>query len=174
MKKRKIVFITTFSILLLLISLIPGIKVLSISNRKNTSERFYKAADNIKGFCISYTHSVNKGRVYDYYTILSNNQLELNETKFVSYGAGIPEPEETEGAEFLVTDNGYIITNLHRVVPRLMMAVGIIANHSVNINSYDYTLTDYFAPQTSLFFEIKRVSLIEYITHKLKPVNKPV
>ena len=167
--KKTVLSILVSILILLFIFLLPAVKVLSVYNRKNPNQRFYFVSTN--GFCISYTHSVNKGRVYDYYTILSDNQLELNETKFVSYGAGIPEPEETENAEFFVTDDGYVITNLHSVLPRLMMAVGIIAAHEVEINGHRYKLTDYFSPQTSLFFEIKRVSLGEYILHKLKPVN---
>lgn len=179
MKKRKIVFITTFSLLLLLlVSLIPGVKVLSISNRKNTSERLYKTANNLKGFCILYTHSVNKGRVKDYYIITKDDKLCLDRTVFVSYGAGIPEPEETPGAIFTVSENGYEISNLNRIVPRLTMAVGIVANHGIcfiyNQESTEQYLTDSFAPQTSIILEIKRVSLIEYIFNKLKPIKTTV
>ena len=173
------------SIMLLLIAglilFVPAISVLSVQNRKNPSECYYSKSAAKNGFVISYTHSVNKGRVHDFYTITQNKELLLDRTIFVSYGAGIPEPDETPGAEFTVLENGYEIRNLQRIVPALTMAVGIIANHSIALsantffeNSRVYSpaelfLTDFFAPQTSLILKIKRISLITYISSaKLK------
>ena len=95
-------------------------------------------------------------------------------TEFVSYGAGIPEAYETPGAEFFVTDGGYVIKNLNRKLPSLVMAVGLLADHSVCFGKKsfvdddfafkdDFFLKDFFLPQTSLLFEVKRVSILDYI-----------
>ena len=78
----------------------------------------------------------------------------------------------SSGAVFTVTPDGYFIENLHRFVPRLTMAVGIIANHTIAAGTdfngqREYQLTSYFEPQTSIILEIKRVSLLSYILHKL-------
>ena len=151
---------------------LPAANVLSVSSRKNPQQVFYSAAACKEGFIISYTHSVNKGRVHDYYKALPDKALELYQTQFVSYGAGIPEPEETPGAVFTVTDDGYFITNLSRKVPRLTMAVGIIANHTIATGSEfrgqkEYPLTDFFPPQTGIILEIKRVSIFNYLKHKI-------
>ena len=156
---------------------LPLVRVLSISNRKNFSERIYSRDGAKSGFVISYTHSVNKGRVHDFYTVLEDKSLELYMTEFVSYGAGIPEPYETEGAEFYSMKNGYVITNLHRNLPQLVMAVGVLAQHSVSIGkealegmsfneSNEHFLKDFFKPQTSLVFEVRRVSLMNYFLTK--------
>lgn len=167
---------TLFSFLIIILLLgtiffVPSINVLAISSRKNPEQRFYSRAGYKNNFVISYTHSVNKGRVHDIYTKTEDNQLKLDKTIFVSYGAGIPEPEETPGAEFKVLDNGYEISNLNRIVPKLTMAVGIIANHVITFyydkEALDYPLTDFFAPQTSLILEIKRVNLVEYIKYRI-------
>ena len=152
--------------------LLPAVRVLSISGRKNPDKVFYSAAACKEGFIISYTHSVNKGRVHDYYRMLSNGTLELYQTQFVSYGAGIPEAEETPGAFFTVTEDGYFIENLNRIVPRLTMAVGIVANHSIAAGSKmtferERFLTDFFEPQTSIILEYKKVSLFDYLKHKI-------
>jgi len=149
----------------------PTVSVLTVSSRKSPDEKIISREAYKNGFVISYTHSVNKGRVHDFYHTLADNQLELNETVFVSYGAGIPEPGETEGADFTVLENGYEISNLHRVVPRLMMAVGIIANHGITIGETEYFLTDYFAPQTSLILEIKRISLFNILKSTIQRRN---
>jgi len=158
---------------------IPVKDVLSVSNRKNPSQRFYSSKAYRYGFIISYTHSVNKGRVHDYYKCNKDGTLVLNSTHFVSYGAGIPEPEETPGADFTVLNNGYIISNLNRNVPKLLMAVGVIAEHSFapdngllysgidNIEG-EIFLKDYFAAQTSLIFESKKVNYIDFLIHKVR------
>ena len=172
---------SAFLILLLIaggIFFLPAIRVLSISGRKNPKEVFYSAAFYKEGFIISYTHSVNKGRVHDFYRPAKDGSLELYKTEFVSYGAGIPEPEETPGAVFTVTDTGYFIENLHRIVPRLTMAVGLIANHSIAAGTdfkgqKEFFLTDYFAPQTSIILEIKRISLATYIMTLCKKTGGP-
>lgn len=172
-----IIFISLLVIVAICTLGLPTVKVFSISNRKNPSERYYSKDGLKNGFTISYTHSVNKGRVHDYYLCQKDDTILLDHTTFVSYGAGIPEPEETPGAIFTVTPEGYTISNLKRVVPRLVMAVGIIANHSIVFDyNYDFKsdankeikLTDLFEPQTSIILEVKRVALINYIFHKIK------
>lgn len=151
----------------------PVTPVLVITNRKNPSQKYFSRSGYKNGFVISYTHSVNKGRVHDYYECNKDGSLVLTKTHFVSYGAGIPEPEETKGADFTVLDNGYLINNLNRQLSKLVMAVGIIANHTFATCSYgnekigeplqEVPFTNYFAPQTSIILDIKRVNLVEYI-----------
>ena len=152
---------------------VPAFTVLSISSRKNPEQCFYSIEGAKNGFCISYTHSVNKGRVHDFYKRTPDNRLILERTVFVSYGAGIPEPGETSGAVFTVLPYGYEISSLNRVLPELVMAVGLIAEHSIaftdendKVEETEHFLKDYFAPQTSLILKIKRTSLFDYIKTK--------
>lgn len=159
------------------IFLVPAKVVLQIQNRKNTKETYYVNAKKLEGFDISYTHSVNKGRVHDHYSTKDRDDLLLTYSKFVSYGAGMPELEETPGASFEVQGDTYILKNINRLVKKLTMAVGLIANHTISFYFYqndgeteiqEYSLKDLFAPQTSITLQIKRVSLIKYIKHNLK------
>lgn len=171
-KPTKVIFLIILILIAGGVFFLPAISVLSVSGRKNPQEVFYSTAFYKEGFIISYTHSVNKGRVHDFYRPAKDGGLELYKTEFVSYGAGIPEPEETPGAVFTVTDDGYFIENLHRTLPRLTMAVGLIANHSIAAGSdfegqKEFFLTDYFAPQTSIILENKKVSLFSYLKHKI-------
>ena len=175
-KKKSFIFATVtafFLFFILFILFCPILNVLSISSRKYQSQRFYSIAGYTKGFVISYTHSVNKGRVHDYYRQAPEKKLELYKTSFVSYGAGIPEPDETPGAVFTVTDDHYVISGINRVVPRLVMAVGLIAEHSItfdeafSVGQKEFYLTDFFEPQTSIIFEYKKVSFITYLLHRL-------
>ena len=174
-KKKLLIIIISFIILLTagVTLFTPCISVLSVHNRKLKEQSFYSIDGYKKGFVISYTHSVNKGRVHDYYRRTGDNKIELYKTSFVSYGAGIPEPGEMPGAVFTVKDNNYEISGINRVVPRLVMAVGLIAEHSITfdealeVSQKEFFLTDFFEPQTSIVFEFKKVSLITYIIHSL-------
>lgn len=159
---KKLLFFTVSA--LILAASLPVKRALLISNRKNHSEKIYSINAVSQGFSVNYTHSVNKGRVHDYYRVLPSGNLELYKTRFVSYGAGIPEPYETEGAEFLVTEEGYIIQKLDRRLPRLVMAVGLIAEHSVTVGDSEFFLKDFFKPQTSLEFRVKRLSILKIIS----------
>ena len=176
---KKILFISIFILIFGAFFLVPVIPVLSITNRKAPNQKVYSIGGFKNGFIISYTHSVNKGRVKDYYTIKPDYTLLCDKSVFLSYGAGIPEPQDFPDAVFSVTSEGYTITNINRNLKQLTMAVGIIANHSITIlnsnvvnsqtefsDSKEFFLTDFFEPQTSINLQIKRVSLIKYLTSK--------
>lgn len=155
-------------VLLCSVLFVPTVDVVSISSRKQPAQKVYSREAVFNGFVISYTHSVNKGRVHDFYEIKKDGSLNLYQTEFVSYGAGIPEPEETDGAVFTVTDTGYVISNLNRNMKELVMAVGVIADHSIKINTEDaeeVMLNTLFAPQTSLLIGNKKISLLDYIKY---------
>lgn len=173
MRRRTVIISTTVFALVLGIVILctPAISVLSISSRKNKVQRLYHSTKGLNDFVISYTHSVNKGRVHDFYTWDKSGTLTMEQTEFVSYGAGIPEPGETPGADFVVTYDGYFIKNINRNVEKLVMAVGIIANHTIRFDSIngegdEIPFKAYFEPQTSLILEIKKVPVLEYLLHK--------
>ena len=128
-------FLIIFVLILIIggIFLAPVIPVLSITNRKNPNQKVYSVDGFKNGFIISYTHSVNKGRVKDYYTVNKDFSILCDKSVFISYGAGIPEPQDFPDAVFSVTSEGYTITNINRNLKQLTMAVGIIANHSITI-----------------------------------------
>ncbi len=152
-------------IILTMLAFIPCIKTVSIADRKNFAENIYSRPA-LEGFVISYTHSVNKGRIHDFYECSTRNgksEFILSKSEFVSYGAGIPEPEETKGCSFTATDTGYILDDLNRHLDSFLLAVGVIAEHSITIGGNEYFLKNYFPVQTSLVFSIKKVCLADYI-----------
>lgn len=145
----------------------PFFSVLSISNRKNPSEKIH-FENSARGFIISYTHSVNKGRVHDYYRAKGKNLI-LYRTDFVSYGAGMPEIEETPGAVFHQADETYTMEYKRNVGTSFLLSVGVIAEHSVTVGNNEFFLKDFFEPKTSLVFEVKRISLVELLNKKRRP-----
>lgn len=170
MKKRHIfsACAAIFCTLSAFLTLWPAVRVVSFSNRKNPEEKVYSTAA-LNGFFISYTHSVNKGRVHDYVECIGNTFL-VDKTEFVSYGAGIPEEYDSLNCEFISlpgTDSAkgtYRITGLNRKLDFILQAVGLIADHSVTINDDEFFLKEYFEPQTSLIIKIKKVSVVDNLT----------
>lgn len=120
-----------------------------------------------KEFVISYTHSVNKGLVRDYYIIRDKNII-LSKTRFVSYGAGIPEPEEAQ--KITITDDYIEINDINKKIDNLYLFVGTIANHKIEIDEKKIELKEIFKPQENIKIEYKILSIFEYI--KLLILNK--
>ncbi len=166
MKTKALLISVIFFLAMVFVFTFPFYSVLSISNRKNPSEKIY-FTDGTKGFVVSYTHSVNKGRVHDYYRTEGRN-LVVYRTDFVSYGAGMPELEETPGAVFHETDGTYSMEYRRDAGRSFLLSVGVIAEHSITVGSHEFFLKDFFAPRTSLVFEVKNISLYQFL--KRRPI----
>ncbi|MCM1322171.1 MAG: DUF1850 domain-containing protein [Bacteroides sp.] len=119
-------------------------------------------------FVISYTHSVNRGRVYDFYTTGKDGGLCITKSRFVSYGAGMPEPADYPGQQFVSCGDYLEMRNINRTMPELLLAVGVVAAHVFETGGRQYVLTDYFKPQTSLIIRFERVSLFSMMKFKGK------
>lgn len=163
MKGRRVIWPVSICVLILFALFTPFVKTISVGDYAGRCETVYSAAA-VNGFVISYTHSVNKGRVHDFYTVEKDGLL-LDKTIFVSYGAGIPEPGETPGAIFTVKEDGYEISGLDRRMKELVMAVGVIAEHSISWGDEEHFLKDWFPAQTRLIIKQKNVNLITYWRH---------
>ncbi|TXJ25611.1 DUF1850 domain-containing protein [Brachyspira aalborgi] len=120
-----------------------------------------------KEFIISYTHSVNRGRVRDYY-IIKSKYIILSKTRFMSYGAGIPEPEKRQ--KFRETEDYIEISDINRKIDNLYLFVGTIANHKIEIDEKKIELKEIFKSQENIKIEYKILSIFEYI--KLLILNK--
>lgn len=141
---------------LIIILFIPIFPKLLINNKIFNIEK--------KEFIISYTHSVNRGRVRDYY-IIKSKYIILSKTRFMSYGAGIPEPEKRQ--KFTETEDYIEISDINRKIDNLYLFVGTIANHKIEIDEKKIELKEIFKPQENIKIEYKILSIFEYIKLKL-------
>ena len=145
---------------------LPTQKVLAITNTNESSQKIFSKSA-LNGFCISYTHSVNKGRVRDFFRV-EDDRLKIFKTEFPSYGAGMPELQETPGATFKIADDAFSMEYERDVGKKFFLAVGILARHSIEIGGKEIFLEDFFAPQTRLEFQVKRISFAELFFAKIK------
>ncbi|MEI0579557.1 DUF1850 domain-containing protein [Brachyspira pilosicoli] len=160
---KKIIIL--LSLLLFITIIIPIFPMLVLKSVKDNNNKYIYHLEK-KEFIISYTHSVNKGRVRDYYIIDDNYNIILDKTAFVSYGAGIAEPENNEN--IVIRDDNIEINNINRVIKDFYLFVGIIAEHSITIDNNEIMLKSLFKPQTNIKIEYKRVSLIDLIKNMIR------
>ena len=102
----------------------------------------------------------------DYYIIDENGNIILDKTTFVSYGAGIAEPENNEN--IIIKDDNIEINNINRIIKDFYLFVGIIAEHSITIDDNEIMLKSLFKPQTNINIKYRNVSLIELIKNMIR------
>ncbi|PTY39823.1 DUF1850 domain-containing protein [Brachyspira hampsonii] len=161
MLKKIIICISVIIIIIIALLFVPLFPRLVLNSVKNNKVNFIFNIDK-KEFIISYTHSVNKGRIRDYYIINDNNDIVLDKTRFVSYGAGMSDPQGDEN--IIITDDYIEINNINKVIKDLYLFVGIVADHRIEFDEKEIKLNTLFKPQINIKIQYKKVSLFKMIT----------
>ena len=161
---KKIIICISIIIIIIIIALlfIPLFPRLVLNSVKNNKVNFIFNI-NKKEFIISYTHSVNKGRIRDYYIINTDNDIVLDKTRFVSYGAGMSDPQGNEN--IIITDDYIEINNIKKQIKDLYLFVGIVADHRIEFDKKEIKLDTLFKPQVNIKIQYKRISLFKIITN---------
>ena len=160
---KKIIICISVIIIIIALLFLPLFPRLILNSVKNNKDNFIFNI-NKKEFLISYTHSVNKGRIRDYYIINNNNNdIVLDKTRFVSYGAGMSDPEGDE--KIIITDDYIEINNINKKIKDLYLFVGIVADHRIEFDGKEIKLNTLFEPQINIKIQYKRVSLFKMITN---------
>ncbi len=154
------------AVALLFVLCFPTQKVLAISSTDHGFRKIFSKSA-LNGFCVSYTHSVNKGRVRDFFRV-EGDRLKIYKTEFSSYGAGMPELQETPGATFKIADDAFSMEYERDVGEKFFLAVGLLARHSIEAGGKEFFLEDFFAPQTRLEFQVKKISFAKLLFAKIK------
>ena len=82
---------------------------------------------------LEYTHSVEKTRVYDGYTVRGDH-LEMTRMEFESYGWGLP-----AGAD-VTRENGTLVYDPPGNYTRITVAPGSVAGHRLHVGTKTYDL----------------------------------
>ncbi|HYF83299.1 MAG TPA: DUF1850 domain-containing protein [Clostridia bacterium] len=140
----------------------PLFERFTITNEKSGSLVFQDRVEKYREFHTSFTHSVNRTPVNEYYRI-SEGKLVLQKATFYSYGAGMPEAGEYGSSKPSIINGMVQIDNINKVFPKFTIFAGINANHSLNTNDSEIFFSQFVKPQTPVTFEVKKVSLITLI-----------
>ncbi|SFS11941.1 hypothetical protein SAMN05216559_3978 [Halomicrobium zhouii] len=101
-----------------------------------TGERYLSTpVENGTTVALEYTHSVEKSRVYDEYTV-RGDRLEMTRMEFESYGWGLP-------ADANVTlENGTFVYDPDGNVSELTVKPGRVAGHRLHVGDRTYDLVN--------------------------------
>ena len=106
-------------------------------------------------FSVSYTHSVNKSLVEEYYTITPQDGIILVKARYNNFGAGVA-TELTDGQYLSYDDEDYmVINNMHVPIAQLVYKVGTVSDHILHIGADSWHLKEYAPELTSVTFELK-------------------
>ena len=106
-------------------------------------------------FSVSYTHSVNKSLVEEYYTITPKDGIVLVKARYNNFGAGVA-TELTDGQYLSYDDENYmVINNMHAPISQLVYKVGTVSDHILHIGDKSWHLKEYAPELTSVTFTLK-------------------
>jgi len=114
-------------------SAVPADRVL-VAEDAETGERYLTVpVSDGSVVAIEYTHSVEKTRVYDEYTV-RGDRLEMTRMEFESYGWGLPSDAN------VTRENGTFVYDPPGNYSRVTVAPGATAGHNLHVNSTTYNL----------------------------------
>ena len=104
-------------------------------------------------FSVSYTHSVNKTNVEEYYR-LEDGDLYLFKARYRSFGAGVA--TEIAPGQTLRYEDGYmIIENMHYKLPSLIYKVGTVSDPLIHIGQQTWHMKEMAPSLTSVRFTVQ-------------------
>lgn len=126
-----------------------------IMTNADTGELYFQEPLETDGiFSVSYTHSVNKTNVEEYYR-LENNSLYLFKARYRSFGAGVA--TEITANQTLRYEDGYmVIENIHYQIPSLVYKVGTISDPLIHIGQQTWHMKELAPSLTSVQFTVQQ------------------
>lgn len=158
--------------MIILIILLLPIYTLKASNYK--TQEYLKSWWVKKGdrFYIEYTHSIQLTPVIEIYYIDENGRIILEESYFHSYGAGLPSDTPYK---FEITEDGFRIYDINEEMSNLIYRTGAVrANHEITIGGKTYPFLGFSKPREGVKFEVKKLSLLQYIAKEVYNVKRQV
>jgi len=133
----------------------PVVQYLVMTNAY-TGELYFKEPLEEDGiFSISYTHSVNKTNVEEFYQLDQDGTLYLFKALYRSFGAGVA--TEIEPGQTLVYDNAgnMIIEGIHYPIQNLVYKVGTVSDPLIHIGGNIWHMKELAPSLTSVRFTIE-------------------
>ena len=61
---------------------------------------------------------------------------------------------------------------MNRIIKNLYLFIGVVANHTIMIDDKVMELDKFFAPQTNIKIEYKKLSILDYIVSFIYQINQ--
>ncbi len=154
MKKNLLRTLIIISILILLLFLCyPKVYIVTENNRVLSSHLLLPG----EGFTFKYTHSVEKTTVIEEYQLNWSGKLIMTETRFKSYGAGLP--LETEN--FSTEGEFFILRDMDIKLPQVRIRVSRTPGQSITFEKDSCQLQNLARPGQVIV--VKPVSFIKFL-----------
>lgn len=112
-------------------------------------------------FTVYFTHSVERTPWYEIYSIKNDKDIYLQETRFYSYGAGLP---ATTTHNFSLEEDSMHITNYNQKMNSLIYKIGgVLADHKILINNKEIPLDQVTEPFHSILFQVEKLPLYKHL-----------
>ena len=118
-------------------------------------------------FSIIYVHSVNKSPIEDQFIIDDEYNIVLSKSIFKSFGAGVPS-SFGDGGRFEFFDDTIVVSYDNRVIGKLVLSIGTIADHRFMKDGKNIRLNELSAPQSGICFLADRITLFQWIKYMRK------
>lgn len=116
-------------------------------------------------FLIRFTHSLNLSDWQD--TIeWDGKHLICRETRFYTYGAGIPDLSDGIGKELLVTEDGFLLTGIDKVQEEIPIMLQDVPHHRLIHRDTSYDLLTRFGSGTAIVLRVGRISVVNRLLYK--------
>lgn len=142
-------------------SVVPADRIL-VAEDTETGERYLTApVSDGTVVAVEYTHSVEKTRVYDEYTV-RGDRLEMTRMEFESYGWGLPSDAN------VTRENGTFVYDPPGNYSRVTVAPGATAGHNLHVGTKTYDLVAR-TKENSVHLHVTRRSALAAATETRNP-----
>lgn len=129
--------------------------ILMVQDTKTKALLYETDITDTKEFSISFTHSVNKSDVEEFYQVQGSNMV-LFRAKYKAFGAGVA--TAIENKQTLHYENDYmVIEGLHQVINPLSYFIGRVSDQILHVNGQSIYLKNIGTPGQSITFTSKTV-----------------
>ncbi|HHT51525.1 MAG TPA: DUF1850 domain-containing protein [Eubacteriaceae bacterium] len=119
-------------------------------------------------FTVYFIHSLEKTPWHEIYYVQNDDEIYLKETKFYSFGAGLP---SNTNFDFSFDNGSMKIKNYNIEMKNLIYKVrDIIAGHVLLTRGEKYHLNKIAKPSTSVLFQVDKISLFKFFIREVAKI----
>jgi hypothetical protein len=165
MSRRRVAWLIATGVGLAAVFLLwPAPSLLEIADSQSGRVLFSTQVRPGEELVLSFVHSVNRRPVYD--TLRAEaDHLVIVQSRFDSFGAGMPEASTQDGT-LTVTEDGWLKWTVNRPVPEITIRVGRVADHMLHFKGRDIRLSDLAEPGRALTLSVRKSRWLDRLNHR--------
>ena len=151
--------------LIVILCFLPIFNKFTITDGHTNEVVFFNDIKKMRDFDVTFTHSVNKTPVKEFYKII-DGKFNLYKGEFSSYGAGMSDGSDLKNTEIYYGENGEIFLDMDVDFEIITYYVGTVADHRLSFGKNIIHLNDMIRPKSPAILAIKKTSILQIIKYK--------